>query len=189
MRKLFITIMLLLSALVFAPDLSDRRTVKEAERQLHDAFLADRSNTYKIDLNVMHFMRITESQNNPNEREFSKDEKTGKYILDENRQKIVISRGYFQLCDGTIIDYCKEKKIIQPSRETRIEMAYNPYWNTEITCWVIAKYLRIFRGDYKAALSAHNMGLTAFLDYRESTGFRFYPPYIAKIRKAGAKNL
>jgi len=136
----------------------------------------------------MHYMRITESQNNPNEREFLKD-KLGKFVLDDNGQKIVISRGYFQLCIATIMDYFQENNVICPSQETLIAIAYDPYWNTEITCWVIAKYLRIFRGDYKAALSAHNMGLTAFLDYKEQTGFRFYPPYIAKIRKAGAKDL
>jgi hypothetical protein len=144
-----------------------------SNRDRHDNFLQWQCEYYELNYDILKSVRKAESEDRPHTYE----RKNGK----------IISRGYFRICLATAFDFYDKNGLPQP--DNLIDVCYDPYVNQEIACWQIRKYLDIFRGDYKAALSAHNMGLTGFLDYRRETGNVYRWVYIDLVRRNGAKCL
>jgi hypothetical protein len=160
--------------------------ISKEESKKHDSYLVECCLEFNLNVEIMRAIKIAESQKNPNAHEFKKDE-NGKYIFDENGQRIVISRGYYGICRGTVEDYHNFQNLVLP-KDLRAA-AYNPYLNTRMACWAIRRYLNYFNGDYKAAASSHNMGLEGFKKYRRKTGNLYRWQYIYWVRKCGAKGL
>lgn len=167
MRKITTILLVLLCVILESP------TRPISNRDRHDNFLKWQCEYYGLNYDIMLAVRKAESQHNPNKKEW--------------KNGVIISRGYFQLCLSTVQDFYWKNNLEEP--KNFIDTAYDPYINQEIACWQIRKYLDIFKGDYKAALSSHNMGLTGFLDYRRETGNIYRWIYIDLVRRNGAKGL
>jgi hypothetical protein len=139
----------------------------------HNRFLQWQCEYYELDFVIMRAMRKSEIHDNP--------------LQKEHKNGTVISRGYFQLSLATVQDFYWQNDIDPPA--SFIDISYDPYVNQEIACWVMRKYLDMYKGDYKAALSAHNMGPKGYAEYRIRTGHKYRWEYINLIRRNGGKGL
>lgn len=94
----------------------------------------------------------------------------------------IISRGLFQICNDTITDYLKAHDY-DPKKEDYLKWAYTPEKNIDIFCWQFSQYLRIYKGSYYKAMSAHNMGLHGFRKYSKKYGRYCYWKYVNNVKR------